>query len=721
MKHKILLVFLILLISLPAHSAPSRNKKVILVQPDGTAFPARVNGDEFMKVITTDDGCAVIQDGEKWWCYAFYDGSGRKVSSGRRVGAEVSSEVQNQSRSIPYRQLSANARTKRASRNRPAVKPLMERIDTKSGGTTRHGLIILAEFADVKFTHSREDFANMLTQRGYSRNGAIGSAKEYFDEQFGGSIEFDFDVSPVITLPKNVSYYGANDADGNDMRAEYMIYDACVGADEHVDFSIYDDDRDGWVDNVFVFFAGADEAEGAGDDRIWSHAWDLESAKKSLTLDGVHIGSYACTAELARIPVGMTRYKEVLAGIGVFCHEYFHTFGIPDLYDTDYEGSGGRAMSMWMTTALMDAGNQNNDGNTPPYLNAIERDYLGLTKPQIIRSNGNYTLEPIHLNGQYYRIDTDSKDEYYILECRSNDRWDEHIGGSGMLVYHIDRSDRDAGFSESYEMDITAYERWEIYNEVNCRPDHQCADLVEADGRSDIETEDIYDSFNIRNIFFPTTRVNAIHPNGNPSFKFWSGEPADLSVTNIRRSGDNITFNVVGLFSVSTDVFADAAIIAVEYDKDYEGDIIVQWGEIGGSGKETTRVEPYSPGGYAVTLEGLKPDNVTYEVKISIEVNGVAEEIKTVTFMTRKSPSVDWPYMVLGNWNSYGEVRLPLRLYNAEGAAEIRWTYNGTTISRGGNGYFVPKQNGTLRADIVWSDGTEETIIKEIIIGEDAE
>ncbi len=719
MKHKILLIFLALLVAFPAHSAPSRNKKVVLVQPDGTAFPGRVNGDEFMKVITTDDGCAVIQDAEKWWCYAFYD-DGRKVSSGQRVGAEASSEVLNQSRNIPYQQLSANARTQRASRHHPAVKPLLERLDTKSGGTTKHGLIILAEFSDLKFTHKKEDFVNMLTQKGYNKNGAIGSAKEYFDDQFGGSIEFDFDVSPIITLPRNVAYYGENDAKDNDLRAEYMIYDACVRADEFVDFSLYDDDGDGYVDNVFVFFAGADEAEGAGDDRIWSHAWDLESAKKPLMLDGVHIGSYACTAELARIPVGMTRYKEVLAGIGVFCHEYFHTFGIPDFYDTDYEGSGGKGMALWLCTALMDAGNQNNDGNTPPYLNAIERDYLGLTKPQKIDSNGSYTLEPIHLNGQYYRIDTDHKDEYYILECRSNDKWDEHIGGSGMLVYHIDKSNRSAGPSETYEMDLTAYDRWEIYNEVNCRPDHQCADLVEADGRSDIETEDIYDSYNIKNIFFPTTRVNAIHPNGNPSFKFWSGDPADLSITNIKRSGNNITFNVVGLFSVSTDVFADAAIIAVEYDKDYEGDIIIQWGEINSGEREMVRVEPYAPGGYSATLEGLKPDNVTYQVKVFIEVNGVAEEIKTVTFMTRKRPSVDWPVMALGNWNRSGEVLLPLRLYNAGDAAEIRWTYNGVPVSRGGNGYFVPQQSGTLRADIIWNDGTEEAIIKEITIGEGA-
>ena len=48
-----------------------------------------------------------------------------------------------------------------------------------------------------------------------------------------------------------------------------------------------------------------------------------------------------------------------------------------------------------------------------------------------------------------------------------------------------------SGYSENYGRVLKAYERWEAANEVNCRPDHQCADLLEADGRNDIFSHDI--------------------------------------------------------------------------------------------------------------------------------------------------------------------------------------------------------------------------------------
>ena len=133
----------------------------------------------------------------------------------------------------------------------------------------------------------------------------------------------------------------------------------------------------------------------------------------------------------------------------------------------------------------MDGGNQNMNGYVPPYFNAIEREILGLCTPVKITDDGTYALEPVHLNGQAYRIDTDNDDEYYLIECRSGEEWDQGIGGNGMLIYHIDQSSRSAGWSDSYSKELTASDRWARYNEVNCRPDHQCADLIEADSRQD--------------------------------------------------------------------------------------------------------------------------------------------------------------------------------------------------------------------------------------------
>ena len=207
-----------------------------------------------------------------------------------------------------------------------------------------------------------------------------------------------------------------------------MIVEACQAADDKIDFSLYDDDNDGEIDNVFIFFAGGDEAEGAGEECIWSHSWYiLEGAEINVQLDGKQLDRYACSSELKMID-GIGYMDEAITGIGTFCHEYSHTLGLADLYDTDYEGSGGESAGVWIWTSLMDGGNQNNFGNTPPYYNAIEREMVGLCEPIRITSDGSYSLGPLDKTNTVYRIDTDHEDEYYLLECRSGKGWERNAG-----------------------------------------------------------------------------------------------------------------------------------------------------------------------------------------------------------------------------------------------------------------------------------------------------
>ena len=158
---------------------------------------------------------------------------------------------------------------------------------------------------------------NMLTREGYSANGATGSAREYFNQQFNGKYEFSFDVTDIVTVSNSRSYYGGNDANGDDLRPHKMVMEACELVDSKVDFSKYDQDGDGEVDNVFVFFAGLDEDAGASEDHIWSHAWYIkDGAGRNLELDGVLINRYACASELE----GSSYQESYMTGIGTFCH-----------------------------------------------------------------------------------------------------------------------------------------------------------------------------------------------------------------------------------------------------------------------------------------------------------------------------------------------------------------------------------------------------------------
>lgn len=658
------------------------------------------HGDEFMKIKTTADGHAIIKDEDGWWCYAAFEPDGGRKSSGIHVGHRTTHDILNASRNIPYHQLNAIAR-----KYRKIWRPVQITTGTKSEGTqTKHGLIILAQYKDAAFQHDRSHFVNMLTAEGYNHNGASGSAKEYFDAQFGGSVDFSFEVSEIITLPSNREYYGGNDRFGQDQRPAEMILDACRLADEHIDFSLYDDDNDGYVDNVFVFFAGSDEAENPDQEElIWSHSWYIESgAGYSLMLDGKKIDSYACTAELTS--QGNT---DALAGIGTFCHEYSHTFGLPDFYDTDYEENGW-AMGLWLSTSLMDGGNGNNRGNTPPFFNSIERELLGIAEPIIIDKDGTYTLEPLHTSNRFYRLDTAVPDEYYLIEARKESGWDTHIGGSGMLIYHIDRS-------KSY------LRRWNVENTVNAFSDHQCADLMEADGRDDIAASD-YDYAtkiqNVRGVFFPNSNT--------PKIEFSD----KVAMTNIKQNGDRITFSIIGFSdettppiatNINTEAFMDAVIISFESSWAYEGEATVTWGRAGQS-SEAVLVKPYESGKYSVTLKGLMPGNKTYTASICFHAGDISGESRNVSFMTSKESTVTWPYIFTGKNKAYQDgtfaegTKIALMAYNTSEAEDVRWTFNGQEVTAGPDGYFTVTENGILKAYVAWEDGSEDIIEKKITI-----
>ena len=712
---------LVIFLTIGASARPVRPGHFVATQPDGSTFTAVCIGDEFLKIIKTTQGHTIVKDSDGWWCYAIYNADGSRYSSGRRVGSQVSSDILSRSLDIPYEALKANAAAKRAvfqieEENilKRTLKGRGVRLMAEEDAIVKHGLVILAQYKDIKFRsgHKEDQFAALLTEKGYSDNGATGSVKDYFDSQFGGMFEFEFEVSPIVTLDNHRAYYGQNDRYGNDLRPAEMVAEACqLAHDASVNFAKYDDDGDGYVDNVFVLFAGEDEADNPTKDAdcIWSHSWYVESgAGIKLKLDGKVIDQYACTSELM---VG-----DILTGIGTFCHEFAHTLGLPDLYDTDYEESGGWAAGMWNSTSLMDGGNQNNWYKTPPYFNAIERELLGLSEPIMIEHNGQHTLRPINESGQYYKIAAEIPTEYYLIECRSNNGWDAHIGGSGMLVYHVEKN-RPGSWKQ---------------NTVNVNPNYQHADLIEADGREDNLNQNNYfqATQNISSIFFPYANVTELTPDSDPGIKFWRGGKVDTRITDIMYEDGVVTFIVSGLKgevpptpkNLKADPYMDAAIITFESDRPYDGEAKVTWGKVGEEG-ETLTVTPYETGKYCLILEELTPGNKTYTISVCFESEGIESPSKKASFMTSKAAPITWPYIHLGkNVNKDGTLnigaKMPLMVYNASSAEIIEWEFNGKAVSPAGDGYFTITEGGVLRATVYWPEGGTDTLEKLIILSE---
>ena len=303
---KILFALVALTASLQLMAIPARPGRFTVTQPDGTRLVLQRHGDEWGHWLTDASGRMVVQDEDGYYRPA----RGITVDEIRRNGAA--------------RRALANQR--RAARRAAETGPVA--IGRK------HFLVILVEFTNKHFSTSDDPkaaFTALLNEKGYSVNGGTGSARDYYYDNSHGLFEPVFDVYGPVQTDTTYAYYGANSPGGDDLRPEEAVIEGCRKLDEEIDFTRYDNDGDGKVDLVFMYYAGKGEADGGASNTIWPHQWEISSAGKSLELDGMVIDSYACTNEVT---------NNRMCGIGTACHEFAHAMGLPDFYDTDYEDNG---------------------------------------------------------------------------------------------------------------------------------------------------------------------------------------------------------------------------------------------------------------------------------------------------------------------------------------------------------------------------------------------
>lgn len=326
-----------------------------------------------------------------------------------------------------------------------------------------HGLLIVVEFSDTPFAEENtiQAFDSLANGDNYTYNGAMGSCKEYYITQSNGLYTPQFDIIGPVVLPNTTAYYGTDSTySSNDRYIADFVIDACIGAQKMgADFSNYDQDNDGYVDLIYILYAGYSQAEGAATTSIWPHAWDLESAlyygntnqteyyvttndigaitsSNLPVLNGKTIMKYACSNEL----IYSTNAR---AGIGTLCHEFGHVLGLADLYITDTGASGNSKLTPG-TWALMSNGAYLNNGNTPPNLSVWEKYSLGWVDPEMMCANEHVILPA---DGKTYRKLNRScipssegaftTDTTFYFENRQMTGWDTYLPGHGMLVWRV--------------------------------------------------------------------------------------------------------------------------------------------------------------------------------------------------------------------------------------------------------------------------------------------
>lgn len=342
---------------------------------------------------------------------------------------------------------------------------------------TKKGLIILTEFSDKAFAdgHDKTLFDRIANEEGFtSDDGFQGSVADFFRDQSGGLFELEFDVVGPITLSNTYSYYGKNDAYGNDARAGEMVAEALVAVDDSVDFSLYDWSGDGEVEQVFILYAGLGEAAGGTANTIWPHMWDLYSSDygRTLTLDGVVLSTYACSCELT---LDYTTYKSRIDGIGTICHEFSHCLGYPDVYDTSGYNFG---MATW---SILDYGCYNGDAFVPSGYTSYEKWVAGWLEPIVLSQDTVVTgMKAQSDGGEAYIIYNDkNEDEFYLIENRQLTGWDASQYGSGVLILHIDY-DATEWYNNTVNTSST-HQRYTIFH-----ADNSDGDMYDTNGETDI-------------------------------------------------------------------------------------------------------------------------------------------------------------------------------------------------------------------------------------------
>ncbi len=312
-------------------------------------------------------------------------------------------------------------------------------------------LVILVSFSDRDFEYTAEEIEKLFNGTEYNEASGMhsyGSLVQYMDFCSGGLFHPEFDFAGPYQLNGTVKDYGYN-AGGSDANVSQFVKDACAAADnDGVDFSQYDADGDGYVDLVYIVYAGFGENFGENPDYC---LWPKSSVGNYGTYDGVQVNRYGINQELAGYDelTDSTTGKHYLNGIGVLAHEFCHTMGMFDAYPTvdwsDISWYDNQSMEIW---SLMDYGENNYNGYYPTPLTAWERELFGWMTIDTIDEPANVTLMPLQDGGKAYRIVNDNDatgNEYYILESIPNGTgtgFYRYMRGNGMIVTHVNYDEK---------------------------------------------------------------------------------------------------------------------------------------------------------------------------------------------------------------------------------------------------------------------------------------
>lgn len=420
MKRASLLLILFLCTTILC-AGPARRGFFNKTMPDGTTLRVRLVGDEFRHAYQTEEG-ALWEENEDGSLVSFTWDDFNREHSANKILAKTGA----------YRMK-----------------------DFPTTGTV-HGVVILVSFTDLPFSVSNDSIHLLLSNRfnaeHYSEEITInewsqaigdtlrlsctvpGSVRDYFHDQSFGKFRPTFDVIGPIRMDSTQAYYGGNGRGGagSDVNVRQMVKEACQKVYDQglSDFTDYDGDDDGFVDFVYIVYAGPDEAQYGGPNSIWAKAWNLSSP---LTLGDMSISKFACSSELLLD-------TKAINGIGTFVHEFSHIVGLPDFYNVNDRDDF--AVDYW---SVMDYGMYAAEGFVPQGYTSFERYSLGWIPMQTLSEPDTIALSPTNEVPTGWRAFVNDEDttSYFVfeniqrVECPNDSiwgNWYSHSPTYGLMI-----------------------------------------------------------------------------------------------------------------------------------------------------------------------------------------------------------------------------------------------------------------------------------------------
>ncbi len=298
-------------------------------------------------------------------------------------------------------------------------------------------LVFLVDFSDLSFQDADPYtlWNKIFNQESFNESPFRGSVHDYFFDQSNGQFNLRFDVY-YVHMNKQHKEYRSGDIDYfDDTRSGLLLTEILDQVKNDIpNWSAYDWDYDGYVDQVLMLYAGKGQNDSHDATTIFPHQWALSGhAKSPYNREWGH--PYSVVSGGTEYLVDRYGIFPELTGsgtygsFGTFCHEYSHCLGLPDIY----YGSSSSVVGNW---DLMDIGNFNSGGYCPPNYSAHEKMVLGWVTPTELTSPT--TIADMDTSKSYLIRNDGYSNEYYILEYRQQTGWDSSLPGSGVVVFHID-------------------------------------------------------------------------------------------------------------------------------------------------------------------------------------------------------------------------------------------------------------------------------------------